>query len=91
MERIGIRQLQQHACGVLRRVRAGEGVEVTERGRPVAILVPQRAGSALDALRASGRLTPAEGDVLEIGPPLRPRSGSSSASARLRKMRDGER
>ena len=36
MERIGVRQLRQHASRYLDRVKAGETVEVTERGRLVA-------------------------------------------------------
>lgn len=91
MERIGIRELQQHASGVLRRVRAGEGIEVTERGHPVAILIPQRGGNALEALRAAGRVTPSEGDLLALGPPLPSRAGTPSVSGRLRKMRANER
>jgi prevent-host-death family protein len=91
MERIGIRELQQHASGVLRRVRAGEGIEVTDRGHPVALLIPQRGGSALEALRAAGRLTPAEGDLLDVGLPIPRRPTTVSASARLRKMCAGER
>ena len=91
MEQIGIRQLQQHASGVLRRVRAGEGIEVTERGRPVAVLIPQRSGSALEALRAAGRVTPAEGDLLDLGPPLAGRRARPGASARFRRMRIAER
>jgi len=91
MERIGVRELQQHASGVLRRVRAGEGIEVTERGHPVAILLPQRGGSALEALRAAGRVTPAEDDLLDLGPPLPRRPGVATASARLGRMRAAER
>ena len=91
MERIGIRELQQHASGVLRRVRAGEELEVTERGHPVAVLIPQRGGGALEALRAAGRVTLSEGDLLELGPPLPGRLATASASGRLRKMRATER
>jgi prevent-host-death family protein len=91
MERIGIRELQQHASGVLRRVRAGQELEVTERGHPVAMLIPQRGGNALEALRAAGRVTPAEGDVLDLGPPPKKRPGKASASARLKQMRAAER
>lgn len=90
MERIGIRELQQHASGVLRRVRAGEEIEVTERGHSVAVLLPRRDGSSLDALRAAGRVTPSEGDVLDLGPPL-PQRVAASASRRLSKMRATER
>ena len=91
MKRVGIRELQQNASRVLRRVRAGEGIEVTERGHPVAVLIPRRGGSALEALRAEGRVTPSEGDLLDLGPPLAGRSAEASASARLRKQRATER
>ncbi|HVQ99826.1 MAG TPA: type II toxin-antitoxin system prevent-host-death family antitoxin, partial [Mycobacterium sp.] len=40
MERIGVRELRQHASRYLDRVKAGESIEVTERGTPVAVLVP---------------------------------------------------
>ena len=38
MERVGVRELRRQASAILRRVAAGETVEVTDRGRPVAIL-----------------------------------------------------
>lgn len=60
MERIGIRELRQHASRYLSRVKAGETVEVTERGELVALLVPpDPASSARERLVASGRLIPA--------------------------------
>jgi prevent-host-death family protein len=60
MIRIGVRELRQHASRYLEKVRAGETVEVTERGSLVALLVPpQRTLVARDQLLASGRLTPA--------------------------------
>ena len=42
MERIGVRELRQHASRYLARVRSGETIEVTDRGRPIARLVPIR-------------------------------------------------
>ena len=48
MDRIGVRELRQHASRYLARVANGEAIEVTDRGRPVARLVPvPSAGSAL--------------------------------------------
>ena len=43
-----MRQLQQNAATAVRRVRRGERIEVTDRGRPVAVLVPVTLGNALD-------------------------------------------
>ncbi len=91
MEQIGIRALQQHASAVVRRVQKGEAVEVTDRGHPVAVLVPAARGSILESLRTSGRLRAAEGDLLAIGPPLRGKRGIVRASAHLAKMRAHER
>lgn len=60
MERIGVRQLRQQASRYLDRVKAGETVEVTERGRLVALLVPPHpATGPRDRLIAAGRLLPA--------------------------------
>ncbi len=60
MERIGVRELRQHASRYLELVKAGESVEVTERGELIAILTPpERARSARQRLLAAGRLLPA--------------------------------
>jgi len=90
MNRIGVRQLQQNAAAALRRVRHGEHIEVTDRGRPVAVLVPVAARSVIDALESAGRLVRADIDVLKLGAPLRPRRGETP-SRRLARMRAHER
>jgi prevent-host-death family protein len=60
MERIGVRELRQYASRYLDRVKLGETVEVTERGRLVALLVPPSpATNARERLVSSGRLIPA--------------------------------
>ncbi|HET9255998.1 MAG TPA: type II toxin-antitoxin system prevent-host-death family antitoxin [Pseudonocardiaceae bacterium] len=60
MTRIGIRELRQNASRYLALVKAGETVEVTERGELIALLVPpQRSRSARDRLIGAGRLIPA--------------------------------
>ena len=60
MERIGVRELRQNASRYLALVKAGETVEVNERGKLIALLVPpQRSRSARDRLIAGGRLIPA--------------------------------
>jgi len=61
MERIGVRELRQHASRYLSMVKGGETVEITERGELVALLVsPHPAVVARDRLVASGLLTPAK-------------------------------
>jgi len=60
MARIGVRELRQNASRYLALVKAGETVEVTERGELVALLSPPGASrSARDRLIAAGRLIPA--------------------------------
>lgn len=68
MGRTGIRELRQNASAIIRRVLAGETIEITERGRPVARIVPLRGKSILDQLIAEGRATAAEGDALDVKP-----------------------
>lgn len=51
METVSHRDMRNHSGEILRRVEAGESVQVTNRGRLVAMLVPA-AGSAVDDLIA---------------------------------------
>lgn len=68
-ESVGVRSLQQHASAVLARVAGGEIVEVTDRGRPVARLVPITE-DGLAGLVASGLARPARRRLSEVGDPL---------------------
>lgn len=57
---VGVRELRQNLSVYLERVVAGESLEVTDRGRAVAMLVPLRPGASVaERLIASGRATPA--------------------------------
>jgi prevent-host-death family protein len=61
MVRIGVRELNQHTSRVLEQVKRGTVVEVTERGRPVARMVPVAQAapeSLLERLVAEGRAKP---------------------------------
>ena len=61
MTRIGIRELRQNASRYLEKVKAGEVVEVTERGKLIALLIsPNPTASERDRLIATGQLTPAK-------------------------------
>ena len=73
MERVGVRELRQNLSMYLQRVKHGESLEVTEHGRPVAVLAPrgQRA-SAYDRLLAEGRIRPATGSIRDLPLPLGP-------------------
>jgi len=56
---VGIRELRADLSRFIRRVRAGEEIVVTDRGRPVARLVPVSGESKLDRLIREGLVTPA--------------------------------
>lgn len=86
-----MRQLQQNAAAAIRRVRNGERLVVTDRGRPAAILVPVGAADPLDALDSAGRLTRAEPDLLESIEPLRLPRGAEPPSRHLAALRESER
>jgi prevent-host-death family protein len=61
MIRIGIRELRQNASRYLQRVKAGETIEITERGKLIAVVSPPSKGQTLrERLIAEGKLIPAE-------------------------------
>jgi len=91
MDVIGIRELRQHASRYLRQVQRGETIEVTDRGHPVARIVPVPPADGVNGLAASGRLVLAAGDALDLGPPLKPAEGEPLPSEALREARAGER
>lgn len=62
---VGIRELRLQTSRVLKRVVAGEVVEITEHGHPIARIVPLRP-SVLDQLTADGRATDATADLLDL-------------------------
>ena len=86
--RVGVRELRQNLSVYLDRVKAGEVLEVTERGHAVALFTPLPGpATALEQLVAAGRATAAGGDLLALGPPLgpRPRRRASRALDELRR------
>ena len=88
METIGIRELRQHASRVLDRVRRGEVVVVTDRGRAVARIYPEP-DSEWSSLVESGQLrTPTSTTALQD---IEPIAGSLCGSALLEELRAEER
>lgn len=88
---IGVRELRQNASEWLRRVEAGETIEVRNRGRTVALLTPPPKGSRLEELEARGLLSKATGNLLDLGPPLPLKPGIPMPSEILEMMRADER
>ena len=91
MTRVGVRALRQRASELLRLVEQGETIEVTDRGRLVALLTPVPQGSALDRMRASGEVEPATGDISDLPPPVVLPAGSELPSQVLARLRRDER
>lgn len=93
MKRIGIRELRQQASKHLRDVENGETIEVTDRGRPVARLVPVPQLDAFERLVAEGRIAPPKGsgDLRDLPLPLPRTPGMPSLSEELARIREDER
>lgn len=69
-KRVGVRELRQNLSVYLRVVSRGQSVEVTDRGKLVAMLVPASdVMSPLERLIASGRVIPAKGNLADLGLP----------------------
>jgi prevent-host-death family protein len=89
---IGIRELRQNASRYIRLIEErGEPIQITDRGRPVALLAPVPTGSRIERLAARGRLKRASRSWTELGPPLEPEQGVPLPSEVLAAMRAHER
>lgn len=91
MRAIGVRELRQQASRYLRDVELGETIEVTDRGRPIARLVPIPKHGGLDDLAASGRLIAPKVEFSSLGAPLPGAPGAATPSDELAELRDDER
>ena len=94
-DRVGVRELRQNLSVYLDRVKEGERLEVTEHGRPVALLVPlPPADDQIARLVAEGKMIPAKGslrDWLREHPPLKLElPGGRTLTQILLEMRDEE-
>ena len=81
---MGIRELRDNLTSAVRRVRAGETIEVTHDGEPVALLTPIPK-SKLERLVAEGVVTLPKGPLV-LPEPLEP--GRISASEALDEVRE---
>src|ERR1700756_2775970 len=88
--RIGIRELRQHASVYVDLAEKGYTVDITNRGRLVAQLVPvTEPGSPLERLIAAGIIEPAEesGGAGDLEPYPAPPAGQPTASEILSQLR----
>jgi len=83
---MGIRELRDTLTATIRRVRAGESIEVTHDGEPVALITPIPK-TALDRLIAEGRATPPRGPLV-LPDPVRPLPGTPSTEEILDDLRE---
>jgi prevent-host-death family protein len=88
MTTIGVRELRQKASYYLSRVAAGERVDITDRGRPVARLVPITRDSWQDMVDA-GEVTPASSGIAARD--FQPVECDAGGSAALEALRTHER
>ena len=89
MSEVPVRELNQNTAGVLARVKAGEPIEITERGTVIARLIPAQDQPLAEWIR-SGRLRPAT----LTGPAPRPAGPirtDHEAGELLQQLRDDER
>lgn len=91
MRTVGVRELRQRASELLRLVAGGETIQITDRGRPVAVLSPVPDGGPLERLRASGEIAEGEGDFDDLPEPLALPAGTETPSAVLARLRRDER
>jgi antitoxin (DNA-binding transcriptional repressor) of toxin-antitoxin stability system len=71
-------------------VEGGESIEITDRGRPIAVLAPLPE-DPLERLRALGDLQAGEGDLGDLPEPLALPAGSELPSSVLARLRRDER
>jgi prevent-host-death family protein len=91
MTSVGVRELRQRASELLRLVERGETVEITDRGRPVALLTPMPQDGPLERLRAVGDVETATGDLDDLPEPFLLPSGTEPPSQVLARLRSAER
>jgi prevent-host-death family protein len=86
---VGVRELRQYLSVYLERVKAGETLEVTERGKPVGVLAPlPELSSQLQRFIAEGRCSRPTATLDEIGPPVKLPPGSPSIMEILDELRE---
>ncbi len=86
-----MRELRQQASRLLRRAEAGETIEITDRGRPVAILAPvPDDGDPLERMKALGQVEAASIDFDELPPPIPLRASQDPPSSVLARLREHE-
>ena len=87
MERVGVRELRQNLSVYLRKVKEGEAFEVTERGKPVAVL-KQAETDPYQRLIDQGVIIPAKDPHWNLPARKGPVDHNNRVSKRLQEMRE---
>lgn len=82
---VGVRELRDNLSRYLDRVRAGEELVVTDRGRAIARVSPVGAERVLDRLIAEGVVTPARRPKGRAGRPIKAEGSVSDLVADQRR------
>jgi prevent-host-death family protein len=82
---VGVRELRDHLSRYLDRVRDGDEVVVTDRGRAIARVVPVGSERVLDRLIAEGIVTPARRPKRRAGKPIKAKGTVSDLVADQRR------
>ena len=98
---VGIRALKQNASAVVARAAAGETLTITDRGRPIARLLPLERKSRIQEMIDAGQITMPDRNLLDIirekrldggyAPPVTLRGDGPSLTDTLLAMREDER
>ncbi len=89
-EHVGVRALQQNASEVVKRAAAGEIIDITDRGRLVARMVPAHL-RGMAALRSAGLMREATRSPADLPPPLALEPGQPTLGELLAEQREHER
>jgi prevent-host-death family protein len=91
MKRVGLSDLHQRTSEYLRLVKAGERIEITEYGRPIAMMVAIADNEGpLDRMVREGKATLPTRDLLDVVPvPQGP--GRTTATELLQRAREDDR
>ena len=90
VQQVGVRELRQDASGILRHVKAGECIEITEHGRPIARIVPIGPSLYEEAIISGLIIAPTISDSEPMPALIKAASGLNSTDV-LMEMRAEER
>lgn len=89
-EQVGVRALQQNASEVVKRAAAGEIIDITDRGRLVARIVPAHL-RGMEALRSAGLVREATRKPADLPAPIPLQPGQKTLGEILAEQREHER